>query len=171
MTRALALAALLSCSPELDPGKPWSYAAPEIPNWTAYNGTFTWRIVGAGAEEPGCELIFDFEGSPVEDTCEDCEYAFRLDMTYQEDESINTWRCVDPDTADFSWVLGFDADFYGYDVGAMWMFHEYGAYWTQAFYTELDGDTLSFGYDYTSWYAYYYEYYLYSYFGTGTVEE
>lgn len=162
---------ILSCAPSLDPGKDWSYTAPEVPDWASYNGTFTWRIAGAGAEEPGCEEVYTFVGTPVEMACDDCEYAFRLDMTWQKDESINTWRCVESSTADFTWILGYDADFYGYALGAMWLYHEYGAYWTQAFYTDRVGDTLSFGYDFNYYYSYYYDYYTYSYFGTGTLEE
>ena len=80
------------------------------------------------------------------------------------------WLGIGREEHEFTWTIGYDADFYGYDVGAIWMFHEYGAYWTQAFYATLEGDTLSFGYTYYSS-AYYYDYYVYSYSGSGTVTE
>ncbi len=171
MTHSFPLALLLSCAPDLKTGQTWSHEAPEVQPWERYEGTFTWLVQGAGAEEPGCEIVFQFESEPWEQSCETCEFAFELKMTYDADASTNTWRCVDPDTADFSWVLGYDADFYGYDINAIWMYHDYGAYWTQAFYAQREGDTVSFGYDFNSYYAYYYDYYFYSYQGTGTVTE
>lgn len=162
---------LLSCR-QPDPGEqPKAHAHPEVPDWTSYEGTFTWSVSGAGASEPGCALVFDFQGVPADVTCPDCEYSFYIEMSYDEESSVNTWRCIDEDEADFTWTLGFDADFYGYDIGAMWKYVEIGSYWFQAFYAEWDGgDRLVFGYDYT-YGSYYYDYYLYSFYGTGTVSE
>lgn len=161
---------LLSCQPKLDPGEDYVPDVPEVPDWSSYEGTYRWLIQGAGAEEPGCDLYFDFSGGPAESMCEDCEYAFTLEMSYDDERSTNTWGCIGREEHEFTWTIGYDADFYGYDVGAIWMFHEYGAYWTQAFYATLDGDTLSFAYNYYSS-AYYYDYYIYSYSGSGTVTE
>lgn len=168
MTPSLLLA-LLSCGPDLKPAEEWTYTPPEVPDWTSYDGTFTYTLAAAG-QEPGCELVFSFHGEPAEQTCEACEYAFRIDFTYDAEASVNRWRCVEADSADFTWVLGFDADFYGYTVGAMWQYHEYGAYWSQAFYADLEGDQLSWEYNYYM-YSYYYDYYFYSWSGTGTVVE
>ena len=164
--------ALLSCRAAPDSSKvPPGHSAPEVPAWTAYTGTFTYTVSGAGAEEPGCALVFEFEGVPADIRCDDCEYSFELNMTYDKEASVNTWRCID-DTAeaDFTWTLGFDADFYGYDIGAMWKYAAAGSYWFQAFYADWEGDQLSFGYDYTSS-STYYEYYLYSFYGVGELSE
>lgn len=165
------LLVLLSCGPgdEGPATKAVFQDLPEIGDWSTWTGTYVYTVQGAGADEPGCELHFDFVGQATENLCEDCEYAFDLDFTYDADASVNTWRCVDPSDADFSWTLGYDADFYGYPMGAIWYYHEYGAYWTQSFYSQLDGDTLSFGYEVETS-AYYYEYYLYSYEGSGTLD-
>lgn len=165
------MALLLSCQ-QPDPGKsPEDHAHPELPAWASYEGTFTWSIIGAGAEEPGCALVYHFEGEPADITCPDCEYSFKIKMSYDEELSVNTWQCIDDSNPDFTWVLGYDADFYGYDLGAMWKYVYNGGYWFQAFYATWDGaDQLSFAYDYQTS-AYYYDYYSYSFYGVGEVSE
>lgn len=163
--------ALLSCRAPAEGEAVKPYTSPDVPDWTSYTGTFTYTLAGTGADEPGCSLVYQFEGSPADITCDDCEYSFKIEMFYDEESSVNTWSCLDDeDEADFTWTLGFDADFYGYDIGAMWKYSDLGAYWYQAFYAEWDGDTLNFGYEFT-YPAYYYDYYEYSFYGTGAVRE
>lgn len=164
------LLGLLSCRPSAPEWKDQPYQSPEVPAWSAWDGTYTWTIEGTGADEPGCALVFRFEGRPSDKLCDDCEYAFDLDFTWDEDQSINTWDCLDADQGQFTWTFGYDADLYGYDITELWFYHDYGAYWTPQFQAERDGDTLSF-YGTYSYSAYYYDYYVITEAASGTLSE
>lgn len=165
----LLLLALLACGEEDAKDTGDGPHTVSVPDWDSYVGTFAFTLAGRGADTPGCDLRYAFEGKPADIACDDCEFAFNLEFTYEPDESVNTWSCLDnEETADFSWTLGYDANLYGYDIGVFWLYHPQGAYWSLGFYTALDGDTLSFHNDYYSL-AYYYDYYDYSFDGIGTV--
>ena len=83
-----------------------------------------------------CELVYAVTGDPAASACDDCAFAFDLDLAYDASQSTNS-GCS---TADLAWTVGYvpEPDAYSFPV----LYYEYGGSWEPVFAAYFDGTTL-----------------------------
>ena len=83
-----------------------------------------------------CELVYAVTGDPAASACDDCAFAFDLDLAYDASQSTNS-GCS---TADLAWTVGYvpEPDAYSFPV----LYYAYGGSWEPVFAAYFDGTTL-----------------------------